>query len=185
MAVGPRGDAPQASGIMAEVSHAASEILIREMNSGDWPAVRSIYVAGIATGEATFETEVPEWDAWDASHSPDLRFVAIDGGTVAGWVAASRVSDRDCYAGVIEDSVYVDPVRRGRGIGRLLLSRLVEAAESSGRWTIQAGVFPENTASIALHVACGFRIVGRRERLAELNGRWRDVFLLERRRAKD
>lgn len=170
---------------MVGVRAAASEILIRDMKPGDWPAVRSIYAAGIATGEATFETEVPEWDVWDATHSSDLRFVALDGNAVAGWVAASPVSGRCCYAGVIEDSVYVDPGRQGRGIGRLLLSRLVEAADSSGRWTIQAGVFPENRASIALHQSCGFRVVGRRERLGQLNGFWRDVFLLERRRPDD
>jgi L-amino acid N-acyltransferase YncA len=162
-----------------------SKPTIRAMVADDWPAVRTIYAEGIATGEATFETETPDWRSWDRGHSADLRFVALDGGAVAGWVAASPVSGRSCYAGVIEDSVYVDPARWGRGIGRQLLSRLVEEADRSGRWTIQAGVFPENRASIALHESCGFRIVGRRERLAQLGGVWRDVVLLERRRPQD
>jgi L-amino acid N-acyltransferase YncA len=163
----------------------ASEIVIRAMFPDDWSAVRRIYAAGIATGVATFETETPEWDDWDRSHSHDLRFVALDTGETAGWVAASPVSGRECYTGVIEDSIYVDPARQGRGIGRLLLAHLAEAADRTGRWTIQAGVFPENRASIALHKSCGFRIVGRRERLARLNDVWRDVLLLERRRPTD
>jgi phosphinothricin acetyltransferase len=144
--------------------------------------VADIYAAGIATGNATFETAPPAWEDWDASHRRDLRFVATDGYHVVGWVAASGVSDRCCYAGVIEHSVYVHPAHQGRGIGRLMLSALINAAEASGIWTIQTGIFPENSASIALHHACGFRTVGRRERLGHVDGTWRDVLLLERRR---
>ncbi len=164
---------------------ATDDILIRDMRPDDWPQVRSIYAAGIASGQATFETEPPDWEAWDSSHSPELRFVADEGGTVAGWVAASPVSSRCCYAGVIEHSVYVDPDRQGRGIGGRLLRELIAAAGRGGWWTIQAGVFPENAASVALHRSCGFRLVGRRDRLGQLDGVWRDVYLLEWRRQED
>ncbi len=151
------------------------------MEPRDWPEVRAIYAAGIATRNATFEVEPPEWEAWDSSHSLQLRLVAVEGDEVAGWTAAGPVSERCCYAGVVESSVYVSPEHQRRGIGRLLLDALVAAAEQSGCWTIQTGIFPENVASVSLHVACGFRIVGRRERLGELDGVWRDVLLLERR----
>jgi L-amino acid N-acyltransferase YncA len=154
---------------------------IRAMEPTDWPRVRSIYAAGIATGNATFETEPPQWDSFDDGHLSDLRFVATDGDEVIGWAAAGPVSDRCAYAGVVENSVYVDPDFQGRGVGRLLLSALVAASEAAGNWTMQTGIFPENTASLALHEACGFRVVGRRERLGQLEGRWRDVMLLERR----
>jgi L-amino acid N-acyltransferase YncA len=163
---------------MTERSH---PIRIRVLRRSDWPDVSAIYAAGIASGNATFETEAPDWRSWDAAHSPDLRFVALDGEVVAGWVAAGPVSSRSCYRGVIEHSVYVSPARQGRGIGRLLLEALIEAAEGRGYWTIEAGIFPENLASLAVHLACGFRIVGRRERLGQLDGSWRDVLLLERR----
>jgi len=151
------------------------------MRPDDWPQVHAIYADGIATGQATFETEPPTWESWDARHSPGLRFVAEERGLLAGWVAAGPVSSRSCYAGVIEHSVYVGLEHRGRGIGRLLLDALLAAADAAGYWTIQAGVFPENHASVALHRACGFRIVGCRERLGLLAGVWRDVLLLERR----
>jgi L-amino acid N-acyltransferase YncA len=151
------------------------------MEPTDWPRVRSIYAAGIAGGNATFETEPPGWDAFDDGHLSDLRLVATDGEEVIGWAAASPVSDRCAYAGVVENSVYVDPDVQGHGVGRQLLSALVAASEKAGIWTIQTGIFPENTASLALHEACGFRVVGRRERLGQLEGRWRDVILLERR----
>lgn len=151
------------------------------MAAEDWPAVSRIYAAGIAGGDATFETEPPPWPRWDAAHRADLRLVAVDGDEVVGWVAASPVSDRCAYAGVVEDSVYVDPKAQGRGVGRALLGRFVEACEAAGVWTIQCGVFPENAASVALHHACGFRTVGRRERIGRLRGEWRDVLLLERR----
>jgi L-amino acid N-acyltransferase YncA len=157
------------------------DIRIRAMEHSDWPEVREIYAAGIAAGNATFETRPPEWDSWDAGHRPDLRFVALEGDAVVGWAAAGPVSDRCCYSGVAEHSVYVRPDQQGKGIGRLLLNALIEAAESSGFWTIQSGIFPENRASLALHRACGFRVVGLRERLGQLDGAWRDVYLLERR----
>jgi L-amino acid N-acyltransferase YncA len=169
---------------MMSILAALDDIRIRAMQPDDWPQVRAIYEAGIATGQATFETEAPAWEAWDARHGQDLRFVAVEQ-AVAGWVAAGRVSPRACYAGVIEHSVYVSPGRWGRGIGRLLLDALTAAADGAGYWTIQAGVFPENRASLALHRACGFRVVGLRERLGRLDGVWRDVLLLERRSAGD
>ena len=147
----------------------------------DWPAVRAIYQAGIATGEATFETAVPEWDAWDAGHLPDHRLVARRDGRVVGWTALAPVSDRCAYAGVAEDSIYVAPEAQGRGVGRALLAAVVASAEQGGIWTVQTGIFPENQASVRLHQACGFRVVGVRERLGRLHGRWRDVLLLERR----
>jgi L-amino acid N-acyltransferase YncA len=156
---------------------------VRALRPQDWAQVRAIYAAGIVTGNATFETETPEWEAWDASHRSDLRLVAEFHDEVAGFAAAGSVSRRHCYAGVVESSVYVSPERQRRGIGRLLLEQLVAVAEEAGIWTLQASVFPENAASLALHEGCGFRVVGRRERLAELSGVWRDVLLLERRSA--
>jgi phosphinothricin acetyltransferase len=152
--------------------------VIRPLAPADWPAVAAIYAEGIATGNATFQTEVPSWEAWDGSHLPE-RLVAEEGGEVLGWAALSRVSDRCCYAGVAEGSVYVS--ERGRGIGRVLLSELVARSEHAGIWTIQTGIFPENQASLRLHEGCGFRRVGVRERLGRLDGVWRDVVLLERR----
>jgi phosphinothricin acetyltransferase len=159
-----------------------AQIQIRALEPDDWPQVADIYAAGIATGNATFETAPPAWEDWDAGHWPDLRFVATHGDRVVGWVAASGVSDRCCYAGVVEHSVYVHPAHQGHSIGRTLLTALLEAAERAGIWTIQTGIFPENTPSVALHHACGFRTVGRRERLGQLDGIWRDVLLLEHRR---
>ena len=151
------------------------------MTAEDWPAVAEIYEEGIEDGDATFETAVPSWEEWDASHLPGHRLVARVDGEVAGWAAAAPVSDRCAYRGVAWDSVYVRREARGRGIGRLLLERLVRAADAGGIWTLQAGIFPENAASIALHRRCGFRIVGVRERLGRQDGTWRDVVLLERR----
>lgn len=152
------------------------------MAADDWPAVAAVYEAGIATGHATFETSVPPWEDWDAGHLPDHRLVArAADGAVAGWAAVAPVSDRCAYAGVVEDSVYVDPRWRGCGAGRLLLGALVASTDAAGIWTVQAGMFPENAASVAVHHACGFRTVGVRERLGRLDGRWRDVLLLERR----
>jgi len=147
-----------------------------------WPEVAAIYAEGLATRLATFETEVPTWEAWDAGHLKQHRLVARgDDAEVLGWAAVSPVSSRCVYGGVVEVSVYVAASARGRGVGRALLETLVADTEAAGVWTIQAGVFPENAASMALHAACGFRIVGVRERLGRLDGIWRDVVLLERR----
>jgi L-amino acid N-acyltransferase YncA len=155
---------------------------IDTMSPNDWPAVRDIYEAGIATGEATFQTGAPPWDVWDAAHLPTCRLVARDhDNSVIGWAGLARVSARPVYAGVAEVSVYVAEGARGRGIGFQLLTALIDASERDGRWTLQASIFPENEASVGLHERCGFRIVGRRERIARQYGRWRDTFLLERR----
>ena len=152
------------------------------MTAGDWPVVRAIFEAGIATGDATFELAAPDWEAWDKSHLPEHRLVARDtDGDVLGWAALSPVSDRCVYGGVAESSVYVAAEARGGGVGRSLLNALVQRAEASGIWTIQTGIFPENTASLTLHEACGFRVVGVRERIGKHHGRWRDVVFLERR----
>ena len=156
---------------------------IDELRPEHWPEVARIYADGIATGNATFETAVPEWEAWDRSHLPAHRFVAVDDRRVVGWVAVSPVSDRCAYEGVVENSVYVDASAQGRGVGRRLLEALVESTEAAGIWTIQTGIFPENEASVAVHERVGFRVVGRRERLGRLQGTWRDVLLLERRSA--
>ncbi|MGH3102998.1 MAG: GNAT family N-acetyltransferase, partial [Gaiellaceae bacterium] len=147
----------------------------------DWPEVAAVYDQGIRTGLATFETEVPSWRDWDAAHLPSHRLVAELEGAVAGWAALSAVSERCVYAGVAEDSVYVAAAVQGRGVGGTLLRELVAGAERAGIWTVQAGIFPENLASLALHERCGFRRVGVRERLGSLDGVWRDVVLLERR----
>jgi L-amino acid N-acyltransferase YncA len=147
----------------------------------DWPAVQAIYQAGIDTGNATFETTVPAWEAWDAAHLPDHRLVAREDGRILGWTALAPVSDRCAYAGLAEDSIYVAPHAQGRGVGRRLLRAVLASAERAGIWTVQTGIFPENQASVRLHQACGFRVVGVRERLGRLDGRWRDVLLLERR----
>jgi L-amino acid N-acyltransferase YncA len=156
-------------------------ITIRMMTSGDWPLVCAIYEEGIATGNATFQMDAPSWETWDAGHLRQGRLVALEDGTVRGWGALSPVSSRPVYAGVAEVSIYVAGAMRGRGIGGLLLAELVAESERSGIWTLQAGIFPENEGSLALHQRCGFRIVGRREKLGEMHGRWRDVLLLERR----
>jgi L-amino acid N-acyltransferase YncA len=156
-------------------------MIVRELQPDDWPAVRAIYEEGIRSGDATFETEAPSWEAWDAAH-PELRLVAErDDGSVVGWAALSPVSARRCYRGVGDESVYVAEGARGLGVGRALLERLVERSEAAGYWTLVAGVFPENEASLRLHRACGFREVGVRERVGELDGVWRDVVILERR----
>ncbi len=144
-------------------------------------AVLAIYQAGIDEGNATFETRAPGWPAFTAARLPGHRFVAIAAGQVAGWVAASATSGRCAYAGVVEHSVYVHPSARGQGTGRLLLEALIASTEAAGIWTIQSGIFPENTASLAMHRAAGFRVVGIRERIGQHHGRWRDVVLIERR----
>jgi L-amino acid N-acyltransferase YncA len=156
-------------------------VAIEEMRQTDWEAVRKIYLEGIATGNATFETEAPDYQTWNRNHLNFARLVARANSAVVGWAALSAVSSRRVYAGVAEVSVYVSESARGEGIGRALLRSLIEESEQNGVWTLQAGIFPENSASIALHEQCGFRVVGRRERIGELNGAWRDVILLERR----
>jgi phosphinothricin acetyltransferase len=155
--------------------------LIDQMQPADWRQVREIYLQGIAGGQATFETESPSWEDWDASHLAVPRLVARDSGKVIGWAALGPVSSRRAYAGVAETSVYVASDTRGAGVGRKLLEALVSESERNQLWTLQAVMFPENTASVALHRACGFREVGRRERISKLNGVWRDTIVLERR----
>jgi phosphinothricin acetyltransferase len=163
---------------------AAAPIAIAALMPDDWDDVRRIYAEGIATGNATLETEPPTWEKWDRGHRPDSRFVAREDGRIVGWAALSPVSERCAYEGVAEVSVYVAADARGRGVGRRLLEELVRASEDARVWTLQAGVFPENVGSIALHERCGFRIVGTRQRLGRLRGRWRDVALLERRSSR-
>lgn len=151
------------------------------MRPADWDDVREIYRQGLLTDQATFETQVPTWKAWDANHRPDCRLVAkIDTGA-AGWAALSQVSRRAVYAGVCEVSVYVAQQQRGQGVGKRLLLALVDASEAAGIWMLQASIFPENRASLALHHTCGFRTVGYRERIGRHHGVWRDTLLLERR----
>jgi phosphinothricin acetyltransferase len=157
------------------------DIEIRAMRTADWPAVSAIYAEGIATGQATFQTDVPECEQWDKSHLQQCRLVAIANDSVVAWAAISPVSSRAVYAGVVEVSVYVSSGSRGRGIGRQILTSLITETEADGRWTLQAGIFPENEASVALHVGCGFRIVGVRRRIGRHNGGWRDALFLERR----
>jgi L-amino acid N-acyltransferase YncA len=155
--------------------------LIDAMRPDDWPVVKTIYEAGIASGNATFETRAPEWDVWDKGHRQDCRLVVRLEGDVIGWAALSPVSGRCVYAGVVESSIYIAEAARGRGVGKILLNALIGESEQAGIWTIQTGIFPENVASIALHKACGFREVGIRERIGCMNGWWRDVVFLERR----
>ncbi len=157
---------------------------IRAMGHEDWPAVRRIYGEGIETGLATFETECPEWEVWNSEHLASGRHVAEMDGEVAGWAALSPVSDRCCYGGVAEVSVYVGARFQGQGVGRSLLEALIGSSEESGIWTLQAGIFKSNEASVRLHERAGFRRVGIRERLGELHGDWHDVVLLERRSEK-
>ncbi|MFL6062360.1 MAG: GNAT family N-acetyltransferase [Marmoricola sp.] len=159
---------------------------IAALTRDHWPEVHAIYAAGIASGHATFEADPPDWEHFDAAKLSEHRFVALEGDRVLGWVAASTVSDRCVYAGVVEHSVYVDPEAQGRGVGRALLDTLIASTEAAGIWTIQSGIFPENTASLALHRAAGFTVVGTRSRVGlmtygPLEGQWRDVVLIERR----
>jgi len=151
------------------------------MSASDWPAVQEIYRQGIATGMATFQTETPAWPAFDAGHLALCRLVLVEGESLLAWAALSPISARPVYRGVAEVSIYVADHARGRGRGRRLLASLVEASERAGVWTLQSSIFAINQPSLALHRACGFREVGRRERIAQLNGQWHDTLLLERR----
>jgi L-amino acid N-acyltransferase YncA len=160
--------------------------VIERMTSQDWEEVRSIYLEGIATGNATFEASAPDWAKWDAAHLPSHRLVAKAGNSVLGWAALSRTSDRCAYSGVAEVSLYVAARHRGRGIGSALLADLIQSSESAGIWTLQAGIFPENEGSLRLVKKHGFREVGRREKLGKMAygdraGSWRDLILVERR----
>lgn len=146
-----------------------------------WNAVKDIYVQGIVTGLATFQTDAPSWEEWDKSHLPDLRFIALSGKTIAGWAALSPVSSRCVYAGVAEVSLYIHENFKGKGYGTLLLQQLIAESEQQGIWTLQSGIFRENEASIALHKKSGFREVGFREKIGKLHGQWRDTVLMERR----
>ncbi|HET6167643.1 MAG TPA: GNAT family N-acetyltransferase [Marmoricola sp.] len=162
-------------------------VVVAPLTEAHWPEVEDIYAAGIATGHATFEAEPPSWAAFDSTRLPRHRFVVVDDSDhVLGWVAASAVSERSVYAGVVEHSVYVAPDQQGRGIGRTLLQALVDSTEAAGIWTIQSGIFPENAASLAVHRAAGFEVVGTRRRIGRMGygplaGTWRDVVAIERR----
>jgi len=157
-------------------------VTVRNLEPNDWTAVRKIYAEGIATGQATLETSPPEWEVWDRSHTPDLRFVALsDHDEIAGWAALTPVSGRCVYAGVAEVSVYVGSIFRGQHVGDMLLKHLIGESEKSGYWTLQAGIFSENRASMKLHEKNGFRLIGYRENIGKMNGVWRSVNLLERR----
>jgi L-amino acid N-acyltransferase YncA len=160
-----------------------NDVLIRPMEAGDAGPVLAIYQAGLDTGQASFEVTAPAWEEFDAAKLPDHRHVAIDAssGEVLGWAAVMAVSERCVYAGVVEHSLYVHPARKRRGIGAALLTALISSTEAAGIWTIQSGVFPENTASLRLHRQAGFRVVGTRERIGRHQGEWRDVVLIERR----
>lgn len=165
----------------------SADIVVVPLTVDDWPSVRDIYAQGIATGQATFEAEPPSWEAFDAGRLADHRLIALhDDGRVLGWAAVSPVSARAVYAGVVEHSVYVATEGRGQGVGRVLMDALIGSTEAAGIWMLQSSVFPENVASLRLHEAVGFRVVGRRERIARMTcgpmaGRWRDTVLLERR----
>jgi L-amino acid N-acyltransferase YncA len=156
-------------------------VSIRPLTPADWPAVEAIWSEGIDTRNATFEVETPSWETFDATRHPDHRLVATLDGEIVGWAALAPVSRRPCYAGVAENSVYVTSRARGQGIGRALLDALLAGSDAGGIWTVQTSIFPENTASLALHERVGFRVIGRRERIAQLDGVWRDTLFLERR----
>jgi L-amino acid N-acyltransferase YncA len=158
-----------------------NNLIIRELNETDYGSVKEIYKQGIATKNATFETSAPDWEEWDKKYLNNCRFVVVENGVVIGWAALSAVSGRCVYAGVCEVSVYVREEFHGKGIGKKLLSSLIESSEENNIWTLQAGIFPENKASIILHLNQGFREVGRRERIGQMDGIWRDTVLLEKR----
>lgn len=159
-------------------------ITFETMQPAHWQQVKAIYEEGIKTGNATFETTAPEWEAWDNAHLKECRLVTTEDEKVLGWAALVSVSSRCVYAGVAENSVYVSASAQGKGIGKMLLNKLVEESEAHNIWTIQTGIFPENIASIKIHEAVGFRIIGKRERIGKMNGVWRDTLFLERRSSK-
>ena len=156
-------------------------IEIKPLEPHHWNDVRRIYEEGLRTGNATFQTSTPEWEEWDKTHIQTGRLVAIENGNIIGWAALTPVSGRCVYGGVAEISVYVSENARGKGIGKELLKSLIEDSEANGFWTLQAGIFPENIASIKIHEATGFRVIGKREKIGQMNGHWRDTVLLERR----
>lgn len=156
-------------------------IVLVSMQGSDWPEVERIYLEGMATKNATFETQSPGWEAWNKAHRTDCRIVAKAGNNIVGWAALSNVSSRCVYAGVAEVSIYIDSKYRGKGVGDKLMAQLVKESEQNGLWTLQAGIFPENKSSIALHLKHGFRILGVREKVGKMDDHWRDVTLLERR----
>jgi phosphinothricin acetyltransferase len=165
------------------VTPSTTQVAIAALVAADWEDVARIYAEGIATRLATFETDVPAWEEWDRAHLPGHRLVARDDGRVVGWAALTPSSPRRVYTGVARVSVYVAADARGRGVGTTLLAALVQSSEAGGVWTLEAGILPENEASVRMHERCGFRVVGRRERLGRMQGEWRDVLLLERRSA--
>jgi L-amino acid N-acyltransferase YncA len=175
------GSTSDSEGTVSRTMEGSFPVRLEPLERAHWGAVRRIYEEGLATGQATLETEVSGWEAWDRSHLAEGRLVAMVDGEVVGWAALSPVSSRCVYGGVAEVSVYVSARHRSRGVGLALLRGLIERSEAAGIWTLEAGIFPENAASLALHGKAGFREVGRRERLGSLRGKWRDVLLLERR----
>lgn len=159
----------------------AEKIVIDPMLAEDWSAVKTIYQQGLDSGTASFETSVPDWPTWNNKHRPDCRLVARRNGRIAGWAALAAVSSRSAYAGVAEISIYIHKDEMGRGIGDRLIAELIQKSEEAGYWTLQSGIFPQNTASLRLHAKHGFREVGRREKIARRDGKWHDLILLERR----
>lgn len=165
------------------------DVVVTAMTSSDWEQVERIYAAGIASGDATFESEVPTWDTFDATRLVEHRLVAVHhDGSVLGWAACVQVSSRPVYVGVVEHSIYVAPTWQGQGVGDLLLTEIITSTEEAGIWTLQSSIFPENNASLRLHERHGFRVVGRRERIGRAEfgpyaGQWRDTILIERRSA--
>lgn len=156
-------------------------MVVETLEEKHWSEVKRIYTQGIATGNATFQSEVPEWDQWNAAHVANVRLVAIEEKEVLGWAALTPVSSRAVYSGVGEVSVYIKPELQRKGVGKYLLGKLIELSEHHGFWTLQAGIFPENEGSLKLHKHLGFRIVGIREKIGKMNNEWRDTILLERR----
>jgi L-amino acid N-acyltransferase YncA len=156
-------------------------ISIKPIQEKDYTAIAAIYLQGIATGHATFQTEAPEWEVWDKSHLSFCRFAAFENEQILGWAALSPVSSRCVYGGVAEVSIYIASSTRGKGIGKILFAQLIKESEENGLWTLQSGIFPENIGSIKLHEAMGFRKIGYREKIGNMNGVWRDNVIMERR----